>query len=422
MPTKRHPLPHSRLLFEIVWEPGSLGGAAHAVVDALRLINRIAALGDPMAPAPVRWRWVRSDGSPVAAPALAQMPPLERAGTFPGRLPRAYRGLADVMVVPGWMTRDGPEIDQWVGRCSALVPRLQQTLAQGGALLGVFTGVTLLAAAGCLHGRRFAAPWPFFVSVMRHASASGGSATGAAGWSEAPDWTSDRGVWTCASPVAATEAVLDLMGTTALADLARAARDVLLPAPLRQAVTVAYAQSAGPGLGRTRAPDGSVERARQWLVKHLTEPYDLRALADAAATSPRTLARHFAATHGMSPHQYLERLRVERACQLLQTTHVPVEEIGRSAGLASPSTFRRLFLKHTGHLPADYRRRYRLRTLRPRWGSEAVAATDVTAAPAAARAGGSRRRPRRSIDRAVLRPKRARSRGLPRHHRRIAAW
>jgi transcriptional regulator GlxA family with amidase domain len=251
----------------------------------------------------------------------------------------------------------------------------------------VFTGVTLLAAAGCLHERRFAAPWPFYVSVMRHASASGSSATGSAGWSDAPDWTSDRGVWTCASPVAATEAVLDLIGTTALADLARSARDVLLPAPLRQAVTVAYARSAGPGLGRTRAPDGSVERARQWLVKHLADPYDMRALARAAATSPRTLARHFAATHGTSPHQYLERLRVERACQLLQTTDVPVEEIGRSSGLASPSTFRRLFLKHTGHLPGDYRRRYRLRTLRPRWGSEAVA---PAASSAADRADGAR--------------------------------
>lgn len=365
----RHSLPRSGLLFEIVWDPGSLGGAAQSVVDALRLINRIAALESPAARPPLRWRWVRCDGTPARPPALSQLPAHERSGAVSGRVPAAYRRHADVVVVPGWMARDGFEIDRWLARSVALAPHLRNTLARGGALLGVFTGVALLATAGCLHQRRFAAPWPFFVSVMRHASASGFGGDGSAEWSDAPDWTRDRGVWTCATPVAATEAVLDLIGTTPLGDLASAARDVLIPAPLRQAVAVAHARSEGFSLASSRLPHGIVERARQWLVEHLAQPYDVRALARAAATSPRTLARHFAATHGMSAHAYLERLRVERACLLLQTTYITVEEIGRSSGLASPGTFRRVFLKHTGTLPGEYRRRYRLRIQRPRWGS-----------------------------------------------------
>lgn len=372
MPTNLHLLPHEKLLFEIVWEPGSLGGAAQAVVDSLRLVNAIAALEAPTAPPPLRWRWVRCDGSPVAAPASTRLTAHERSGLVAGRVPKAYRTPADVIVVPGWMVRDGPEIDRWVGRCSALVPQLRQTLAQGGAVLGVFTGVALLAAAGCLRERRFAAPWPFFVSVMRHASSAGIGGTQSIDWSDAPDWARDRGVWTCATPVATTEAVLDLIGSTALVELASAARDVLIPAPLRQAVTVVHARDEAESLANNRLPDGIVERARLWLVKHLADPYDARALAQAAATSPRTLARHFAAMHGMSPHDYLERLRVERACLLLQTTHIPVEEIGRSSGLLNPGTFRRVFFKHTGSLPGDYRHRYRLRTQRTRWGSEAL--------------------------------------------------
>ena len=141
MPTVRHPWPHDRLLVEIVWEPGSLGGAAHAVVDVLRLINRLAATKAPTETPPLHWRWVRCDGRPVATPALARLPAHERSGAVARRVPTAYRSPADVVVVPGWMARDGPEIDQWVGRSSALVPRLQQTLAQGGALLGVLTRV-----------------------------------------------------------------------------------------------------------------------------------------------------------------------------------------------------------------------------------------------------------------------------------------
>ena len=370
MPIKRQSSPEHELIFEIVWQPGSLGGAAHTVVDVLRLINRIAAIKAPSSTPPLRWRWVGSDGKPMAAPAQARLPAHERSGAIEGRMPAAYRGAPDVLVLPGWMARDGAEIDQWVEMSRALLPRLEQTLAKGGRLMGVFTGVALLAAAGCLHDRRFAAPWPYFVALMHHASAGSGGVANAIDWSDAHDWTSDRGVWTCASPVATTDAVLDLIGGTALADLASAARDVLMPAPLRQAVAVAHARSEGASLDQKRVPSGIVERARRWLVQNLTEPYDLHALAQAAATSPRTLLRHFATTHGMSPHQYLERLRVERACLLLQTTYIPVEEVGRSSGLASPSTFRRIFLKHMGALPADYRRRYRLRTQRPLWGTK----------------------------------------------------
>ena len=369
MPSVNHSLPQDRLLFEIVWEPESLGGVAQSVVDVLRLVNRIAALESPTAPAPLQWRWLRSDGSLQSPPDLVPLHAHERSPVTERLDPLASRIPADVVVVPGSLVRDGFEIDQWISRCSAITPHLQQTLARGGALLGVFTGVAVLAAAGCLHQRRFAAPWPFFVSVMRHATASGYGADGSVDWSDAPDWTSDRSVWTCASPVATTVALLDLLGVTPLCDVANAAREVLIPDPLRQAVTVVHARTEGTSLERNRLPHGIVERARQWLLKHLAEPYDARALAQHAATSPRTLARHFAISHGMSPYEYLERLRVERACLLLQTTYITIEEIGRSSGLSSPSTLRRVFLKHTGKLPGEYRRRYRLRTQRPRWGS-----------------------------------------------------
>lgn len=352
------------LRFDILWGPGTAGGAAMAVVDALCVINTLAAMRHPAQPPPMQWRRVPLTGRPGArAPA------------------------ADVVVVPGWIARDGPEVDQQVQSARAALPRLRATLNQGGALLGVFTGVALLAAAGVLHGRRATAPWPFIAPVMRQALA----ATDAEGalstrdtdratpteplihWCGDAPWTADRSVWTCASPVTATEALLDLVECTPWASLAHAARDVLLPAPMRQAAAVAHARAAGSSLAQARVPTGMVERARQWLEDHLADPYDVQRLAEAAATSPRSLARHFGATHGMSPRQYLERLRVERAALLLQTTYLPAEEIGRMCGMPSPSTLRRVFASHTGELPGEYRQRYRLRTPRPRWGSAPVA-------------------------------------------------
>lgn len=363
-------------MVEIVWEAGSLGGVAQSVVDVLGLINRLALMKSPTSPVPVRWRWIGCDGRPIVGPdqplkSSSARSGHARSGTMHRQAPLAYRSLPDVIVVPGWVARDGPEIDAWVNRSSALQARLKRALARGHAILGVFTGVALLAASDCLHKRRFAAPWPYFVSIMRHASSSS-DAQRPILWTEAPNWTSDDRVWTCATPVATTEALLDLLRGTTLTDLSDAARDVLIPSPLRQGVAVMHARAEGPKLNRQRVPTGSVERARQWLLQHIAAPYDLTALAKAAATSPRTLARHFSATHGITPHHYLERLRVERACLLLQTTYVSVEEIGRSSGMPSPTTFRRIFKRHMGCLPGEYRTRYTLRTQRSRWSNQVV--------------------------------------------------
>lgn len=357
---------------DIVWDAGGLGGPALAVADVLRLVNAIAALQSPGRLAPIRWRWLRGTGRPVPDSARSTLPAAEApsgAANAAGRGPRAT--ATRVIVVPGWLARDGPEVDRFVAQARAWLPRLRRTLDQGGAVLGAYTGVALLGAAGCLQGRRVSAPWPFMAAVLRHAAAHSTPAAPTVEWSDAPGWTHDRGVWTCASPASVTEALLDLLDHTPLAALARSARDVLLPSAMRQGAAVAHARAAGASLASSRVPAGIVERARQWLVDHLSEPYDAAALARAAATSPRTLVRHFEATHGMSPHHYLERLRVERACLLLQTTYLTAEEIGRASGLPHPSTFRRVFVKHTGQLPGDYRHRHRLRTRRPRWAGAA---------------------------------------------------
>jgi transcriptional regulator GlxA family with amidase domain len=355
-----------RLVVDIVWEPGCLGGPALAAADVLRLVNAVAVVQSPTREPPLRWRWVQADGRSVPPSIRRCLPSCDESG----RSRSAAEAGARVIVVPGWPARDGPEVDQCVARSRALLPRLRQTVEEGGAVLGVYTGVALLAAAGCLQGRRATAPWPFLAAVLRQAPVATDADGPPIQWTDAPGWTCDRGVWTCASPVALTEALLDLIGRTTLAPLAQAARDVVLPSAMRQGAAMAHARSAGAGLASSRVPAGIVERARQWLVEHLAEPYDIEALARAAATSPRTLARHFEATHGMSPHRYLERMRVERACLLLQTTYLTAEEIGRASGLPHPTTFRRVFIRHTGERPGDYRRRYRLRTQRPRWGSD----------------------------------------------------
>jgi transcriptional regulator GlxA family with amidase domain len=158
-------------------------------------------------------------------------------------------------------------------------------------------------------------------------------------------------------------ALLRDAGLQALADSAAA---VLVHAPERQRLAGRIAAAAGG----TRIGPGALERARRWLEERTELPYDLNAVAQAAATSPRSLLRHFRAAHGHSPLQYLHQLRATRARMLLETTYLGIDAIAEACGYRDAAMFRRIFRAATGLTPSDYRDRFRLRTPRRDWGRD----------------------------------------------------
>lgn len=326
------------LRVEILWGAEILAGAALAVVDVLRSVQVLGTMRTPGG-APVVWRWWSMDGS--AAP---------RALGSGG-----FRGQADMVVVPGWHAHSGPHLRQLVLGAAKALPRLTQVHAGGGLVAGLYNGVALVAEAGLLHGRVAVVPWPFAAPVLRYAP-------GVALVSDQA-WTQCERVWSCDSPALASEVALDMLRHTALADLAQAAAQVVLHAPDHQQAAARMAQGERARL----TPSGALELARRWLESHLAEPYSLRATAQAAATSPRTLLRWFADVYGQSPLDYLHGLRVAQARVLLETTYDSVERVAHACGYQDVGTFRRIFLRETGVLPAAYRERYRLRTSRKRW-------------------------------------------------------
>ena len=78
-------------------------------------------------------------------------------------------------------------------------------------------------------------------------------------------------------------------------------------------------------------------------------------LAEAVALAPRTFARRIAATCGGSPIQFVQRIRIETARYLLETTRLSVDEIARRVGYAEPSTLRRLMRRDTKYPPGHVR-------------------------------------------------------------------
>jgi len=51
---------------------------------------------------------------------------------------------------------------------------------------------------------------------------------------------------------------------------------------------------------------------------------------------------------GMTPHEMVQRIRVEHAANLLETTRASVEEIAGRVGYADSAAFRRVFRRYAG--------------------------------------------------------------------------
>jgi AraC family transcriptional regulator len=91
----------------------------------------------------------------------------------------------------------------------------------------------------------------------------------------------------------------------------------------------------------------------------LSEDISLDELAAEARLSPYHFARMFKQSVGVPPRVYLTRLRVEKACELLEYTDLPVTEIALAVGYSSNQVLARVFTKHRRVSPTSYRRAVR---------------------------------------------------------------
>lgn len=100
-------------------------------------------------------------------------------------------------------------------------------------------------------------------------------------------------------------------------------------------------------------------RSLELMRARLAEDISLDELATEVRLSPFHFARMFKQSVGVPPRVYLTRLRVERACELLELTDLPVTEIAHEVGYSSNQVLARVFVKHQHMSPTDYRRAVR---------------------------------------------------------------
>jgi transcriptional regulator GlxA family with amidase domain len=119
------------------------------------------------------------------------------------------------------------------------------------------------------------------------------------------------------------------------ADLARqVARMLLVDERPSQATYVIY--------DHLHHEDPIVLAFERHVRRHLDRRFDSSAVARAIGTSRRTLERRTRSTLGLSPLEIVQRLRMERAEHLRQTTDLSTDGIARRVGYGSAETLRAL--------------------------------------------------------------------------------
>ena len=113
-------------------------------------------------------------------------------------------------------------------------------------------------------------------------------------------------------------------------------------------LAVTYQGGEGPAPG----PIGSTIA---YLHEHLAEPISMEDLALETQLSANYLGEIFHAEIGQTVTEYLNRLRVDRARDLLDRTDKSVTDIALSTGFDSISYFGKTFRRLTGYSPREYR-------------------------------------------------------------------
>lgn len=122
---------------------------------------------------------------------------------------------------------------------------------------------------------------------------------------------------------------------------------------------------------------GNVAAIRRAL-EFMSQPLDTRiSLSDVAAASGISrfhLSRIFKKQLGVSPIAYLERVRIERAMDLIQRDEMSLAEVAQTVGFADQSHFTRRFKHYVGQTPGAYARDQGRRPLMSQLGAIHTAA------------------------------------------------
>lgn len=102
--------------------------------------------------------------------------------------------------------------------------------------------------------------------------------------------------------------------------------------------------------------DDRIKQMFSFIFQHFSEPISIKEIAQSGFCSERECYRLFKQCLHMTPNEYLNNYRLQKACDKLQKSHDSITDIGHSCGFTNSSYFGRIFKEHLGCTPSTYRK------------------------------------------------------------------
>ncbi|WP_186250703.1 GlxA family transcriptional regulator [Burkholderia gladioli] len=207
----------------------------------------------------------------------------------------------------------------------------------------VCTGAFVLAAAGLLEERRATTHW-FHARSFRKQYPN-------VLLDEDRIFVVDGPIWTSAGMTAGVDLALAIIEKDLGLETARMVARKLVLYQRRGG-----GQSQFSALLELDAKSDRVQMALSYAREHLGDDLSVDVLAEVARLSPRQFSRVFGEETGQSPGKAVERLRVEAARLMMETTRHPIEVIARETGFGDRERMRQAFLRAFGQPPQAIQR------------------------------------------------------------------
>jgi transcriptional regulator GlxA family with amidase domain len=268
-----------------------------------------------------------------------------RGFALTGALPlKSIAGPIDTLLIAGGPGAENGIYDE------AYLGWIREAAGRSRRVASICTGAFLLGAAGLLDGREVVTHWDFCARLAREFPAARVMPN--------PIFLRDGSLYTSAGITAGIDMTLSLVeddhGHAIALELARK----LVMFLVRPGGQAQYSHM----LTRQAVTSRPLRELQVWMFEHLQEPLTVEQLAERIGMSPRHFTRVCLRETKMNPGQFVDRMRVEAAQQLIDSSVLGLKEVADLCGFKTADAMRRTFLRILGVTAGEYTSRFRRST------------------------------------------------------------
>lgn len=239
----------------------------------------------------------------------------------------------------------GLDLQNVLTKNARMVDFVKRQANKGTQVAGVCTGVALMAEAGILDGKPATTHWALADEYQRR-------------YPEV-DWKTDLFITESENTVcgggvyASLDVCLYLVERFAGYEVAKqCGRALLIDSPRT------WQSSFSTPLINQQHQDEKITKAQDYLQEYFNAQFTMDELAQRIGMSSRNFTRRFKQATGETPLNYLHKLRINCAKQLLEVDYKSVQEVCYEVGYEDLPFFRGIFKRYAGLSPREYKQRF----------------------------------------------------------------